>query len=62
MTFMDDEEYQDWEWHGLEVLENVADMNNFMQARYSLSANGDTLVLSSFTVDGEEDNTYIRKK
>jgi hypothetical protein len=44
------------------VLENVADMNNFMQARYSLSANGDTLVLSSFTVDGEEDNTYIRKK
>ena len=58
----DFEEYQDWEWHGLEVLENVADMNNFMQARYSLSANGDTLVLSSFTVDGEEDNTYIRKK
>ena len=58
----DFEEYQDWEWHGLEVLETAPDMNNFMQARYYLSANGDTLVLRSFTVDGEEDNTYIRKK
>ena len=58
----DYEEYHDWNWHGLEILENVADMNYLMQARYSLSTNGDTLVLHSLTADGEEDNTYIRKK
>ena len=58
----DYEEYHDWEWHGLEILENVADMNYLMQARYSLSVNGDTLTLHSLTADGEEDNTYIRKK
>ena len=58
----DYEEYHDWNWHGLEILENVADMNYLMQARYSLSVNGDTLTLHSLTADGEEDNTYIRKK
>ncbi len=57
----DYEEYHDWEWHGLEILENVADMNYLMQARYSLSKNGDTLTLHSFTVDGMEDNIYVRK-
>ena len=55
----DYEEYHDWEWHGLEILENVADMNYLMQARYSL--NGDTLTLHSFTADGMEDNVYVRK-
>ena len=49
----DYEEYHDWNWHGLEVLENVADMNYLMQARYSLTKGCDTLVL--------EDNLYIRK-
>ena len=49
----DYEEYHDWNWHGLEVLENVADMNYLMQARYTLTKDGDTLVL--------EDNLYIRK-
>lgn len=49
----DYEEYHDWNWHGLEVLENVADMNYLMQARYMLTKSCDTLVL--------EDNLYIRK-
>lgn len=49
----DYEEYHDWRWHGLEVLENVADMNYLMQARYSLTTGCDTLVL--------DDNVYIRK-
>ena len=49
----DYEEYHDWNWHGLEVLENVADMNYLMQARYSLTTGCDTLVL--------DDNVYIRK-
>ena len=57
----DYEEYHDWNWHGLEILENVADMNYLMQARYSLSHNGDTLILHSSTADGMEDNIYIRK-
>ena len=57
----DYEEYHDWNWHGLEILENVADMNYLMQARYSLSHNGDTLILHSSTDDGMEDNIYIRK-
>ncbi len=56
----DYEEYHDWNWHGLEILENVADMNYLMQARYSLSHNGDTLILHSSTADGMEDNIYIR--
>ena len=49
----DYEEYHDWNWHGLEILENVADMNYLMQARYMLTKSCDTLVL--------EDNLYIRK-
>ena len=49
----DYEEYHDWNWHGLELLENVADMNYLMQARYMLTKSCDTLVL--------EDNLYIRK-
>ena len=57
----DYEEYHDWNWHGLEILENVADMNYLMQARYSLSHNCDTLILHSSTADGMEDNIYIRK-
>lgn len=58
----DYEEYDDWEWHGLEVLESVADMSYLMKAKYMISADSDTLILHSFTADGEEANVYTRKK
>lgn len=58
----DYEEYEDWEWHGLEILENVAEMNYLMRAKYSVTENGDTLILHSQTIDGVEDNIYVRKK
>lgn len=58
----DYEEYDDWEWHGLEILENASNMSYLMQAHYSISTDSDTLILHSKNIDGVEDNIYIRKK